>query len=101
MIAVISSDLSAFYIADERNQPFLDCGMFAMNLMYAMNAAGLDSCALNWCLPSNKESKFMDLGLIPSNEVVSLVIAFGYRNSGCRKAKSPRIAHHTVYTIHE
>lgn len=101
MIALICSDISSFYLPEERNQPYTDCGMFSMNLMYTMNAAGLDSCPLNWCLPANKEKQFFKLNLIPNNEIISVVIAFGYRNKNCIKAKSPRINHQDIYSIHE
>ncbi|QBC02054.1 nitroreductase family protein [Enterobacter cloacae] len=98
-IAVITSDLRAFYSTDERNQPYTDGGIFAMNVMYAMQNFGLASCPLNWCNSSFIEREFRKLNLIPEFEVVVLVIAFGYPNKEAVYAKSPRLSLDTFYTI--
>ncbi|HAV1767277.1 TPA: hypothetical protein JG926_004144 [Enterobacter hormaechei subsp. steigerwaltii] len=98
-IAVITSDLRAFYSSDERNQPYTDGGIFAMNVMYAMQNYGLASCPLNWCNSSIVEREFRKLKLIPDFEVVVLVIAFGYPNDNAVYAKSPRLSLETFYTI--
>lgn len=98
MIAVISSELSAFYSPDERNQPYTDGGIFAMNVMYAIEALGLKSCPLNWCNSFRNERKFHKLGYIPNSEAVILIIAFGYPADSCIIAKSPRLNVEDFYT---
>lgn len=99
-IAVITSDIRAFYSIDERNQPYTDAGIFSMNVMYAMQYYGLASCPLNWCNSSILDKKFKKLKFIPDYEVVALVIAFGYPSSTALYAKSPRLSVENFYKIH-
>lgn len=99
-IAVVTSDLRAFYSHDERNQPYTDGGIFSMNLMYAMQNYGLASCPLNWCNSARTESRFRKLDLIPDNEVVVLVLAFGYPKHDAVYAKSPRLPVESFFTMH-
>lgn len=99
-IAVVTSDLRAFYSPDERNQPYIDGGIFSMNLMYAMQNYGLASCPLNWCISVKTESQFRKLKLIPDNEVVVLVLAFGYPSRKALYAKSPRLSVENFFTVH-
>lgn len=99
MIAVVTSDLKAFYTADERNQPYTDGGIFAMNLMYAIQATGLESCPLNWCISFRTENQFRKNKFIPQNEAVVVVIAFGKANPEAIYAKSPRLPVENFYSI--
>lgn len=99
-IAVVTSDIRAFYSADERNQPFTDGGIFAMNVMYAMQEFGLSSCPLNWCNSAIVDKKFRKLGFIPKNEAIVLVIAFGFSSEDAIYAKSPRLSVDNFYEIH-
>jgi nitroreductase len=99
-LAVISSELSAFYNEDERNQPYTDGGIFAMNLMYAFHSLGISSCALNWCNSFVNEKKLYKLGYIDESEAVIMFIAFGYANPEGVYAKSPRSDSSEFYKIH-
>lgn len=98
-IAVVSSRLDAFYTPHERNQPYTDGGVFAMNFMYALHSLGVASCALNWCNSFIKERKFSQLGLIPKSEKVILLVAIGYPNLNGVHAMSPRIETSSFYKI--
>lgn len=98
-IAVITSDLSAFYMPYERNQPFTDSGMFAMSFMYALHSFGISSCALNWCNPPSRDKKLHTITSIPEKETVSMLIAFGYAARENKSAMSPRKRIETFYTF--
>lgn len=100
-LALITSDLSAFYTVDERNQPFIDGGMFAMNFMYSLQAKGLSSCALNWCTSFYYDKKFTKLNYIPERQRVIVAIAFGIESDEYRVANSPRLETSSLYTIHK
>ncbi|MFC1735269.1 nitroreductase family protein [Candidatus Hydrogenedentota bacterium] len=74
---VVTSDLATFFSYFERNQAWIDGGMFAMSLVYALHAVGLGSCCLNWSAePSSDRALHKQLG-IPENEVVIMIIAIG------------------------
>jgi nitroreductase len=98
-IAVISSDISAFYTPDERNQMYTDGGIFAMNLMYAFHSLGLGSCALNWCASAITELKLKRLNVISKSHQVILIVAFGNRNENGVFAKSPRMPSGQFYKV--
>ena len=100
-IAVVTSDLRAFYTADERNQSCVDGGLFSMNLMYAMQSVGLSSCALNWCNSFISDFKFKKLKYVEKHERIIMVIGFGYSNDSGYYAKSPRLPVESFYNIEE
>jgi nitroreductase len=99
-IAVVSSDISAFYNADERNQMYTDGGIFGMNLIYAFQAHGLSSCALNWSASAFTELKLNKLKLIPNTNQVIFLVAFGYGSPMAKIAKSPRLSLENFYKWH-
>lgn len=99
-IAMITSDIRAFYSANERNQPYTDGGIFSMNIMYAMQEFGLSSCPLNWCNSAKVDKNFRKLGFIPENETIILVIAFGFPSETAIYARSPRLSVDNFYKIH-
>ncbi|AJR09501.1 hypothetical protein C9J03_02405 [Photobacterium gaetbulicola] len=100
-VALITSDLKAFYSANERNQAFTDGGIFAMNFIYSLHSKGISSCALNWCNSFVVEHKFKKESFIPLNEKVIVAIAFGYPKDDALYAKSPRKDHKEFLTVHD
>lgn len=64
-LLIISSDLSCFQSPGERYQCWVDGGLFAMSLIYALHSLGLGSCCLNW-------SKYPDQDLELYSKVPSL-----------------------------
>ncbi|NBM91391.1 hypothetical protein GWI78_15950 [Proteus sp. G2658] len=101
MIAVITSDIRAFYTPNERNQPYIDGGIFAMNVMYAIHSVGLESCPLNWCNSYKQEINFDKLNLIEKNERIILILAMGYSTDSALYAKSPRLPIDNFYKLHK
>lgn len=87
-IAVITSDLRSFYLPSERYQPYIDGGMFAMSFIYGLHVNGVQSCVLNWSSYIMADIKIHQH--IPENEVVMMIIAFGYADKSALIANSPR-----------
>ena len=77
-VIVVTSDLETFFASSERNQPFIDGGLFSMSLMYALHHLGLGSCPLNWCVNAIRDRRFRAAYDIPDNEVVIMLISVGY-----------------------
>lgn len=98
-LALITSDLMAFYTENERNQPYTDGGMFGMSFIYSLHARGIASCPLNWCTSYFSERHFRKLDVIPSNEVVVMAIVFGYAEKGALYANSPRFDANEFYSM--
>lgn len=74
-VLIITSDLNYFTGSSERNQCFVDGGLFAMSLIYALHSLGLGSCCLNWCV-SHKTDKLLrkDAGLKESETVIMMLV---------------------------
>jgi nitroreductase len=77
-VVVITSDLQTFFSYGERNQGFIDGGMFAMSVTYGLHAQGLGTCCLNWCVDVESERKLRALTTIPDHEAVIMMIAIGH-----------------------
>lgn len=76
---VITSDLSAFYNAFERNQVYVDGGIFTMALVEALHYCGIASCILQNGESRKKNAEFKKIcGNIPDNEKFILFIAVGH-----------------------
>jgi len=99
-LAVVTSDIRSFYLPNERNQSFVDGGMFAMSFIYALHSYGISSCALNWCCSILNNEKLYKITNIPENENVMMVIAFGYADTQAKIAKSPRLPVESFYQTH-
>lgn len=77
---VLTYDMNSFYFVGERNQGYLNTGLYAMNFVNALHNKGIGSCFLQF--GSNYETeKILKKELnIPENEKISLIIAYGYYN---------------------
>ena len=88
---IVTADLQAFSGNGERNQPFVDGGMFAMSLLYALHALGLGACPLAWSMrPSDDRAMRTALG-IPDSEAVIMMISVGHLPETLQVAKSHRM----------
>lgn len=88
---VVTSDLQAFAGTGERNQPFIDGGMFAMSLLYTLHALGLGACPLAWSIRPEGDRKMRRALGIPDNEAVIMMISIGHLPDSLQVAKSHRM----------
>lgn len=89
-VLVVTSDMAGFYKSGERNQGFIDGGLFSMSLVYALHSLGLGTCMLNWSQGYRSDKKFRMVADIPSNEIVIMMIAVGNLKDEYFVAESPR-----------
>ena len=87
---IVACDLRQFVSVGERNQGWIDGGMFAMSLLWAIHAEGLGACALNWSVEKEADEKLRKFAPIPDHEIVLMMIAFGHVPETFRVAQSPR-----------
>lgn len=87
---VVCSEFDIFEKLDERNQGWIDGGLFAMTLVYAVHALGLGSCMLNWSVPTARDASFRNAFGIPENQGVICMIAVGHLPDAFSVAQSPR-----------
>jgi len=98
-VLVISADLRAFVYLGERNQAWIDGGMFAMSLIYAFHAAGLGTCCLNWSVESAADRRLRAVTDIPDWEVVIMMLAVGRLPETLRVTRSHRRPEDTVLRV--
>lgn len=89
-VAVITADSSCFFDASERNQPFIDGGMFSMSFILALKANNVDSCCLNWCVSPATDNEAHILLDIPKSKRIIMLVAFGYAPENILVPRSPR-----------
>lgn len=87
---IITCDLQAFSGSGERYQCWIDGGMFAMSVIYALHSMGYGSCALAWSAQSTQDKHMRSALGIPDSHAVIMMIAVGNIPSKLHVAKSTR-----------
>lgn len=100
-LLVVTSDLRAFFGSGERNQAYVDGGLFSMTLLHALHYLGLGACALNWCVDQATDKKLHDRIGIPENEAVIMFIAVGNLPDRLEVAASSRKPLEEILRLHE
>jgi nitroreductase len=98
-LAVITSDICSFVGAHEKNQSFVDGGMYAMSFLYALHSQGLGACPLHWMVPPKRSQQLRNLLSIPMSKNIVMVISVGNLPENIRTAKSVRYGIDEQYTI--
>lgn len=89
-VAIVTVDARAFAGAKERNQGWVDGGIFAMSLVWSLHSLGLDSCMLNMSVPTKKADALRRHLDADSSELIIMMVAIGYGREGHRRARSLR-----------
>lgn len=100
-LALITGDIKAFFNFSERNEPFLDGGLFTMSLIYGLQSQGIGSCCLNWCASLKNDKIAHDIGAIPSNERILTYLAIGYPETDAIVPRSHRKPVEDVAKFHD
>ena len=87
---VITSDIQTFFAVGERNQCWIDGGLFAMSLVYALHSLGLGAICLNWSVEKEFDREIHAVGNIPESEAVIMVIGVGHLPEKLSVAQSCR-----------
>lgn len=90
VLAIVTTDLRLFGAATERNQAWIEGGIFSMSFVWALHSMGLDSCMLNMSVSNRRADELRSEFEIPDHELVVMMIAIGYGREGGRRARSPR-----------
>ncbi|MET3962976.1 nitroreductase [Marmoricola sp. OAE513] len=87
---LITYDIGSFERSMERNQGWIDGGLYSMNLMLALHGLGFGSVPLNWSRKNWASKKMRALVGIPENENIVMLIGAGHPAEGYRVARSAR-----------
>lgn len=89
-LIVVTSELGVFLYLNERTQAFIDGGMFAMNLLYALHYHKIAACILNCSHSADKDRKMRKACPIKESEVFIAMIVCGQASENFKIALSPR-----------
>lgn len=98
---LVTYDAIAWGGSGQRNQGYIDASLLAMSLIYACHAEGIASCPLNLAVSIRRELLIKQMGKVPSNERVVMMIAVGFpdNNAGVA-AMSMRRTVEKVLVLH-
>jgi nitroreductase len=100
LLLIICSDARCFFDASERHEPYVDGGLFAMSLTLALQAQGLSSCCLNWCVENAQDHAAHILGGLDPAERIVMFMVVGYAADEAVVPRSPRRPLEDVLTFH-
>lgn len=95
-LIAITAKNSYFGGPEERNQGFIDGGLFSMSLLYSLEYMGLASCALNADFNKKTDDQIRKILDIKVNENIILFIAVGNYPSTFKVPKSQRESHKEI-----
>lgn len=73
-LLIVVTDRNYFYSIGERNQMYIDGGIFLMNLLYALHFYKIGACPAHWGFIGQQDKKIQkELNLTPSEKVVCLI----------------------------
>lgn len=90
VVGLVTVDTRLFSAPGERNQPWIEGGIFSMSLVWALHALGLDSCMLNMSVSNSRSDALREEFELADSELIIMMIAIGYARPGHRVARSPR-----------
>jgi len=97
-LAIITSDIRTFLKSNERTQSYIDGGLFAMSLMYALEFLSLASVALSTMLSPKNEKRLREIARIGEYENLIMIVAIGHFLKEVEVPASPRNRVETVIT---
>ena len=89
-LAVITTDIRHWGTVGERNQGWVDGGMFAMTLALGLHAEGLGACMLNWSETRDVDTAMRAHVGIPDHELVITMLGFGHMPDRFKVPRSQR-----------
>ncbi len=98
-LLVITTDIKAFTTL-ESNQLYIDGGLFSMNVVLSLHSLGIGACCLNTCFPFTSEKKAKEIGGIPMNEKIIMMIGIGNLKDSYKVAISRKKELSDIIKIH-
>lgn len=76
-LLILTNDRSFYYTIGERNQFYIDGGIFLMNLLYALHFYKIANCPANWGKTMKEDKKVRQIISIPEEEKIICMIPIG------------------------
>lgn len=98
-LIVLTAELGAYLGINERNDVYVNGGIYAMNLLYALHYYQIGACPLNWCATPEQDLKLREICNIKESETVILIIACGGIPSNFKLVASHRDDYKNIINI--
>jgi nitroreductase len=100
VLLVITSSLTVFDGYKERNQAYIDGGLFSMSLMYALHAEQLGCVPLCWLPSCERDAELRKVGGIPEDQTVMMFMGIGSPADRFQAPVSQKRSVAEITTIH-
>lgn len=99
-VAILTVDTRLMAGPGERNQRWIDGGLFAMSFAWALHGLGIGNIMLNWSRTNADTDALRRVAGIPDHEDVLVLVGMGYPREGARRTRSLRRPRDEVLTFH-
>ena len=99
-LLLVTCDLTAFIHAKERNQAFVDGGLFLMGLLLGLEQVGLGACPLNTTMDADRENDIRKVLKISEYEVLISFVAVGHYEPSVLVPRSIRYPVDNLLYVH-
>jgi hypothetical protein len=89
-LLIITSDLRYFNIPEERNQSYIEGGIYTMSLLNSLHHLQLGAVTLNWCVNKNKDIEYHKFSKIGFEYNIITMIGVGHVPENFNVPKSIR-----------
>lgn len=76
-LLIVTNDRKYYYTVGERNQFYIDGGIYLLNLLYALHYMKIANCPANWGKTKKDEKKLLPYIQIPESEKIICLIPIG------------------------
>lgn len=98
-LLILTNDRNYYYTIGERNQFYIDGGLFLMNLLYALHFYEIAACPANWGKRIDEEEKLKQFITLPESEKIICMIPIGIATDDFNVCLSKRRRHDEILTI--
>lgn len=89
-LIAVCSNLCVYNGEKERNQVYIDGGLYAMTLTFAMHSKGIATCLMNWSVTKERDKQLKEMLNLESHIKVIVFIAYGNYTEDFNVTKSYR-----------
>ncbi|ACT91332.1 nitroreductase family protein [Dyadobacter fermentans] len=89
-LLILTNDRNFYYTIGERNQLYVDGGIFLMNLLYSLHYYEIANCPANWGKEVTAERKLSQFVTIPESQKIICIIPIGVSREKFRVTLSER-----------
>ncbi len=89
-LIILTNDRRYYYTTGERNQLFIDGGIYLLNLLYALHYFHVANCPANWAKTTKEELPIYDVLDLPKSEKIICLIPIGVSTEEFRTTLSKR-----------